>query len=63
MYEAVLGDTWDLISYKVYGSEIHADYLMDNNPFLIGVGIFNAGQIVYTPELPAETDGDFPDWR
>ena len=30
MYETVLGDTWDTIAKFVYGSEIHADWLMKN---------------------------------
>ncbi len=62
-YETQLGDTWDSIALKVYGSEIHADFLMQNNPKLIGVAIFGAGVDIWTPELPAEESDGFPEWR
>lgn len=63
MYETVLGDTWDSIAKFVYGSEIHADWLMKNNPFLLGTSIFSAGTIIYTPDLPEKTYDDIPEWR
>lgn len=63
MYETVLGDTWDSIAKFVYGDEIHADWLMKNNPLLLGISIFSAGTLVYIPDLPVKTDSSFPDWR
>ena len=36
-YTTVAGDQWDIISKKVYGSEIHADFLMDNNLPLLDI--------------------------
>jgi phage tail protein X len=63
MYETELGDTWDIIAKAVYGDEIYADVLMANNPFLLGTGIFSAGTLVYIPDLPAQTENTYPDWR
>ena len=34
-YTTKSGDTWDLIALNVYGSELKADWLMQNNPELI----------------------------
>lgn len=31
-YTTKSGDTWDLIALNVYGSELKADWLMQNNP-------------------------------
>lgn len=64
LYETVSGDTWDVIARAVYGDEVHADFLMQNNPFLLGISIFPSGTYVYIPELPAtEIDEGIPDWR
>lgn len=62
MYETELGDTWDMIAYKVYGNEMCAGFLMKNNPHLLGTVIFNSGTMVYCPDLPPEED-DLPNWR
>lgn len=62
-YETVLGDTWDMIAEKVYQDATKADILIENNPFLVAVAIFNAGTYVYIPELPIEEDETYPDWR
>lgn len=63
MYETVLGDTWDSIAKFVYGDEKHADWLMKNNPFLLGISIFSAGTLVYIPDLPVIVESSLPDWR
>lgn len=63
MYETAAGDTWDMISLFIYGDEKYAGYLMKNNPFLLGTVIFNAGTLVYTPDLPMEEETGLPDWR
>lgn len=62
-YVTELGDTWDLIAEKVYQDATKADFLMENNPFLIAVAIFDAGAYVYVPDLPTESDETYPDWR
>ncbi len=64
MYKTASGDTWDRIARDIYGDEIHADYLMENNPFLLGTMIFAAGTYVYAPDLPvSDSDTSLPDWR
>lgn len=64
LYETMSGDTWDMIARTIYGDERYAGYLMANNPFLIGIVIFNAGTYVYTPDLPvSESDTGLQDWR
>lgn len=62
-YETQLGDTWDQIALNVYGSEIHADYLMQNNPLHNATLIFSAGTLLWIPDLPAEEEDGLPDWR
>lgn len=63
-YRTKQGDTWDKIAYQVYGDEMKADVLMDNNPDLLDIFVFNAGTIVYIPTLEEEEDTeDAPDWR
>ena len=62
-YETIAGQTWDEIALDVYGSEIYAGFLMQNNPKHIATMIFSAGTLLYIPELPAEADESYPDWR
>lgn len=62
-YTTVQGETWDQIALKVYGSEIYAGYLMQNNYPLLETFIFSAGETVNTPDLPDETDTEAPSWR
>ena len=50
-YETRLGDTWDMIAKRVYGDEMKADFLLENNPFLVAVAVFDAGTYVYIPDL------------
>ena len=57
-YTTVSGDTWDLIALKVYGSELKADWLMQNNPELIHIVRFDSGTV-----LPEEKSGDLPPWK
>ena len=40
-YTTKSGDTWDLIALNVYGSELKADWLMQNNPRYIHIGAVN----------------------
>ncbi len=63
LYETISGDTWDQIAKEVYGSESHADFLMRNNPKLLAIAVFNAGELVYIPELPSDEAEGVPEWR
>ena len=62
-YTTKSGDTWDLIALNVYGSELKADWLMQNNPRYIHIVRFDSGTVLSTPALPAEKSGDLPPWK
>lgn len=62
-YVTTAGDQWDMIAKKVYGSEMHADFLMDNNLPLLDIYEFDAGTVLQTPDLPIEESGTLPPWR
>lgn len=57
------GDTWDSIAKQVYGSEWHADHLMQQNGKLLAYFVFPAGIELQTPALPARRDAALPPWR
>ena len=58
IYTTISGDTWDMIAKKVYGSEYHADILMEANREHIGTFSFNAGVVLKTVR-----DGLLPPWK
>ncbi len=62
MYITKQGQVWDQIAKEVYGDEIHADYLMQNNPQYLNIFKFPAGIQLKTPDLP-EDKRDKPPWR
>lgn len=58
------GQTWDEIAFEVYGDEYKADILMDANPKLIDVFVFDYGVMIDVPELSQTTGAaDKPPWR
>lgn len=64
-YETQLGDTWDVISFKVYGSEMFVSDLVRANWRFREVVIFGAGSVISVPEL-TEVRRDaakLPPWR
>ena len=66
VYRTVSGDTWDLISYKVYGSEGYFHDLIRSNLRLIDIAIFDANIPVIIPEITdEENDNDerLPPWK
>lgn len=62
-YTTVQGDTWDKISYMVYGKEKYMDVLMQNNSSLLDYFIFPAGITLNIPELEAGKSDGLPEWR
>lgn len=62
-YTTVLGDTWDIISYKLYGTEMHAGDLMDANPEHITVVLFSAGTKLKVPDIEVQTSNNQPPWK
>lgn len=50
------GQTWDMISLNVYGSEYYTQELMSENPHLCGIYAFEGGEEIEVPELEVEED-------
>ena len=66
VYRTVSGDTWDLISYKVYGSEGYFHDLIRSNLRLIDIAIFDANIPIIIPEITDEENDDderLPPWK
>lgn len=65
VYRTVLGDTWDLISYKLYGSEGYFHDLIRNNLKLIDIAVFDADIPVIIPEISEEVEDyeNLPPWK
>ena len=61
-YTTIQGQTWDMISKEVYGTEMNAGRLMEANPKQLGVFIFQAGIVLNTPEIE-EQESNLPPWR
>ena len=62
MYITKQGQTWDQIALEVYGKEIYADYLMQNNPQYLNIFVFSAGLELSTPAL-TDSRKALPHWR
>lgn len=65
-YTTTQGDTWDLISYKVYGSDAHQDLLIDANWSERERVLFPAGVVLTIPDLPSSRTVaplNLPPWR
>lgn len=50
-YKTIQGDTWDLIAHKMYGTEMVMTKLMEANPNIMSIAIFNAGTTISLPEI------------
>ena len=57
------GDTWDLMSYDIYGDEKYMRYLLEANWPLLDIMVFSSGTVINVPDLPEEADEDIPFWR
>jgi len=64
-YTTKSGDVWDEIAYEVYGDEMAATYLMQNNIKLLDIFVFDSGVVLNTPALPdtATEQTAMPAWR
>lgn len=63
IYVTVQGDTWDTISYKVYGSSNHMDTLIRHNPEHVAVAVFGAGIELVCPDVEAPIEETLPPWK
>lgn len=53
-YTTRQGDTWDIISYRLYGDEQHIALLAYVNPLHAKISLFPANITLKVPILPAE---------
>ena len=65
VYRTQSGDTWDLIAYRVYGSEGYYHDLIRSNLALIDIAVFDATVPIILPEIAEESDNDtsLPPWK
>lgn len=65
VYMTQAGDTFDSIAFELYSDEKLASSIMELNPSLTDVLIFDAGVEVLAPILEEEdnTPGTAPPWR
>jgi phage tail protein X len=67
VYRTKNGDTWDLISYKVYGTEGYFHDLIRANLNLIDIAIFDSNIPIIIPDFVdtgANEDTDrLPPWK
>lgn len=59
-YVSVSGDSWDLIAFKVLGSEKYAPDLINANPDFVQTFIFKAGEELNIPEITAAKEKSLP---
>lgn len=62
-YTTIQGDTWDMISFKVYGDEHHIDKLIQANTAYIHKVIFPANVILTIPTLDIPVTTQLPPWK
>ena len=62
-YTTQQGDTWDLISYRSYGSEFHTDELFKANLQYSDIAVFSAGYILNLPEIISDIPVSIPPWE
>lgn len=62
-YTTKQGDMWDLISYRLCGSNDQIVSLMQANPEHIKTYIFPAGVVLNVPELNSEESYVLPPWE
>ena len=63
-YTTVQGDTFDLIAYKIFGSNNYLDLLMEANEDKLNIFVFSAGEVLNIPEFDeSNTIKKLPPWR
>lgn len=62
-YVTLQGDTWDLIAFRVYGSERYMTLLIETNPEHRETVIFPAGVRLKAPEVTAPIPSTLPPWK
>lgn len=62
-YTTIQGDTWDGISYKLYGDSSRMSELMERNTAHIRTTIFSAGVVLQVPEAEPQISNNLPPWK
>lgn len=60
-YRTIQGDTWDLISFKIWGTEKHHSELQEANREHYNTVFFEANVVLNVPEI-IENDNRFSPW-
>lgn len=62
-YVTIQGDTWDGISFKLWGTEDHMTKLMELNPEHIRTVVFSAGFRLKVPDISPQNFSELPPWK
>lgn len=62
-YTTALGDTWDLIAYKMYGNERLMSVLIEANPQCRETVLFSADIVIQVPEVTTAATTSLPPWK
>ncbi len=57
------GESWDMISFRIYGDERHMHELMAANPQYCGVSFFPYGTELRGPDIVAPSGPNLPPWK
>lgn len=63
IYITELGDTWDLIAFKVYGNEVCMKELVEANIELAKTVYFKSGVEITCPNIVLPNDESAPPWK
>ena len=62
VYITQKNDTWDLISYKVYGDEFLMNHIRKANKDFLKIVSFPSGLILKIPEIEKTLKEELPPW-
>lgn len=62
-YTTVAGDTWDMVSYKMFGNEMHKNAILEENMSYRETVIFPAGVTLTIPDIEPKLSEELPPWK
>lgn len=62
-YTTILGDTWDMIAFKIYANEKLMPLFIAANPAHAETVIFSADVVLIIPTQPVNLPNDLPPWK
>ncbi len=62
-YTTILGDTWDLIAFKMLESELYTNLLIKSNLKYVDTVVFSAGVTLVIPEVIEKQSLNLPPWK